>query len=188
MLRLASLALSILALAQKVAASSGPLVLDSYATQLLYLPDSSNITKQPSWNASFTGISWSTRQEDGRFKRIASGQGYHWANGSAATTADVSVSYTFYGTGVEFFGYFGYLGDQGSMGNSSGSLAISIREGPDHPDDIVSTGSFVGAPGLPGSLGKFSQLTLGKYTVTMRPTSGIISFTHLSVDMEFSGR
>ncbi|KLT44027.1 hypothetical protein CC85DRAFT_311430 [Cutaneotrichosporon oleaginosum] len=164
-----SLIFGSLALARTAVAASDPLVLDSYASQL-----------------SFTGNSWLTREEEGRFKRISSGQGYHWARGGGTTP--VSVSYTFYGTGVEFFGYYGYLGDGGpATENFTASVGLSLRDGPDTRPDIGNTGYLTGTPGVPVSLGVYADLTLGLYTVTLRPLTGIVSFTHLMVNMKFGG-
>jgi hypothetical protein len=175
-------------LAHAAAAASTPIYLDSYTPQLEYHPDSTNNTGQgPSWNASFTGILWSERQ-DKRGGKIGVGQGYHWARGASAGP---SVSFTFYGTGAEFFGFWGYL-DNGTVhngmgGEGSGATTLSLSGGPDSLQDVTSSGVMSGV-GRPVSLGKYADLSRGTYTVTMRPTAGIVSFTHLVVQMDVGGR
>lgn len=179
-----------LALAHAVAGSSTPIQLDSYTPQLEYKPDSTNNTGQgPSWNASFAGISWAER-EDKRGGKIGVGQGYHWVRGDAANT-DVSVSFTFYGTGIEFFGFWGYLGRDGQANGSgvvgSSAVVMSLTGGPDALQDITNSGTMMGTD-RPSSLGGYADLSRGTYTVTMRPTAGIISFTHFVVQMDVGGR
>ncbi|CAK9782566.1 hypothetical protein CC85DRAFT_291222 [Cutaneotrichosporon oleaginosum] len=177
-----------LALAHAAMAVSTPFYLDSFTPQLEYKPDSTNTTGQgPSWNASFTGITWAQR-EDKRGGKIGVGDGYHWVRGVA--DGGPSVSITFYGTGAEFFGFWGYL-DTGSVsdgegGVGTGAVRMSLSGGPDSLQDIATSGTSSGV-GRPVSLGKYADLSRGTYTVTMRPTDGIVSFTHLVVQTDVGG-
>ncbi|BEJ17834.1 hypothetical protein CspHIS471_0701020 [Cutaneotrichosporon sp. HIS471] len=174
-------------LARWAVATSTPIIFDSYTPQLLYKPDSTNNTGQgPSWNASFTDISWANR-EDKRGGKIGVGQGYHWALGAVNGP---SVSITFYGTGAEFFGYWGYLDNgtvsDGAGGDGFGMTSLSLTGGPDALQDVPSNGSMSGV-GRPISLGKYADLSRGTYTVTMHATGGIISFTHVIIQMDVGG-
>jgi hypothetical protein len=170
-------------LALPALAATTPITLDSYAAPLDYQPNSSNLNGGPSsWNASFTGFPWSERQGGKRGGQIGTGVGYHWIRGDANPNA--VVNYEFYGTGVEFFGYFGYLGTgaEGAAGN--GEVRLSISGGPDKHKDVTTAGMMTGRA---TSLGKYADLPLGQYTVTMRPSAGVVSFTHLVVQMEVGG-
>lgn len=185
MLPLAWLTAGALALAHTAAAAATPITLDSYTSQLDYQPDSTNNTGVgSSWNASFTGFPWSDRQNGHRGGQVGTGIGYHWIRGDANPNA--LVKYDFYGTGVEFFGFFGYLGDgTGAAADAEpGEVAMSITGGPAKQKSITTSGTMSDRP---ISLGKYADLALGQYTVTMRPTAGLISFTHLVVEMEVGG-
>lgn len=176
-----------LALLNLAAAASTPIILDSYSAQLDYQPDS---TTGPagSWNSSFTGSPWSARVSGQRGGQVGHGLGYHYTQvASNVTDSPVWVGYTFYGTGVEFFGYFGYLGDGTKTGGEGGSMKMSLSGGPDQLSDIENSGS-ISSVTAPRSLGKFENLKLGNYTVRFTPTAGTVSFTHLVVQMEVGGR
>lgn len=176
---------SALAILQSVSAISTPVYLDSYSAQLDYQPDS---TKGPdgSWNASFTDSPWSSRVSGQRGGQVGLGVGYHYTTASPNTTADVWVGYTFYGTGIEFFGYFGYLGTGATNANEQSSTQLSLS-GPDYMTDNVTATGQMTEGSAPTSLGKFSDLKLGNYTVQLRVPTGTVSFTHLVVQMEVGG-
>ncbi|BEI86797.1 hypothetical protein CcaverHIS002_0701430 [Cutaneotrichosporon cavernicola] len=170
-------------------AASTTITLDSYAAQLDYRPDSTNRTNAgSSWNASFTGFPWSERVGGIRGGQVGTGVGYHWIRGDANPNA--VVNYEFYGTGIQFYGYFGYLDTGDGSGNASdsdsGSATISIAGKRQANQQDVETTGTLGSKAI--SLGAFKDLPLGRYQATLRPTAGVISFTHLVVNMEVGGR
>ncbi|BEJ13674.1 hypothetical protein CspHIS471_0308480 [Cutaneotrichosporon sp. HIS471] len=161
----------LLAVANKVAAITYPITLDSYSPQLVFSPFFLNSTEMPSWNESF-------KQPNGK------GQGYQYAEGVSNTNA--VLNYTFYGSDVEFFGYWGFLGD-GTVqpGRDFGTVTLTIvgRDGQPVSPGITVSGTSTGQP---ASMGGFRNLPVGYYTASLRPVAGSVSFTHL-VAWLFSG-
>jgi hypothetical protein len=166
---------------------------DSYAIQLDYRPDSTNTTGGgPSWNSSFTGSPWSARRTNNTApQQLGVGQGFHWVSNPAliltepdARYPDVSVGTTFYGTGIDFYGHFGVLHEDGSVEQSPAGAAVSIHiEGPQGSD----LKSFQ-PPQENGIIASYQGLPLDNYTATIRPETGVMSFTHYVVHMEVGGR
>lgn len=177
-----------IALVNNVAAVPFNITLDSFACQLDYQPDSAN-GPIGSWNASFTQSPWAGRTEQ-RGGRTGLGIGYHYTTVLPNVTEPPPawVGYTFYGTGVQFFGHWGNLGD-GSVTNTtdqSGAVRMSLSGGPDKLDDITSSGNMTGTQVV--SLGRFTNLALGNYTVRLIPTAGTVTFIRLIVEMELGAR
>lgn len=179
--------IGVLALLQIVAAVTVPIVLDSYSSQLDYQPDSVN-GPAGTWNASFTGSPWSSRRQGPREPgAVGEGVGYHYTTRQPNQTTDPWVGYTFYGTGIEFFGYFGYLGTGPTDSDEESETELSLSHA-DHDMVPVTTRGRMTEDSDPTSLGRYTGLALGNYTVQLRVTNGTASFTHFVVDMEVGGK
>ncbi|BEI90653.1 uncharacterized protein CcaverHIS019_0307230 [Cutaneotrichosporon cavernicola] len=174
-----------LAFAVSVYSVTVPITFDSYSLNAVYLPRvNGSLTETGYWNASFTDTPWSTRSQGTE----GAGLGYHYASYNSSLDPP-SVSYGFYGTGIQFFGYWGYLGEGKMTAGGSGETTLYIdSDGYTGVQNIALEGRSDQRPmkrAQPTLLCHVKDLPVGFYTVTLRVTSGTVSFTHSVIDVDF---
>jgi hypothetical protein len=176
-----------------------PITFQSFDAILRYHPTPNDPSQdtEPSYDEG-----WELRYTNSQYNRSATtdyvfGSGQPYALGTINSSSTVSspptVNFSFYGTGVEVFGYWGDLGDGSTdtLIGGSGSVELMLTGVNNAPKTAKSTGTT--SQGLkdgasPTSLVRLGDLPLDWYAVGFTVNGDSVSLTSVATNMSLGGK